>query len=158
MTTYLVLKRSIGDKWMPGMILTDPIRADILVQRGYIQEVPEDYAEKKIKADEKAAKAAAKAEVRDEKAEAEEEERIRKEGEALLLANRPDAKRLAKKLGAPLDEVFELSDEEYTQGLELLTEEDNDETDPEPEPEPEQEPDGGSSTDGGGSITIGTPG
>lgn len=142
---------------MPGEVLVDPIRADVLVERGFIQEVPDDYVSKLPDAQERADKRAEREQKRLDREAKTEEDRIRKEGEALLLANRPDAKRLAKKLGSPLDEVFALSDEEYEQGLELLDESDTDEDESDSgEAAPPAE--GGAESTVTPVMTIGTPG
>lgn len=47
MATYLVIKRMKEDRlFMPGETVVDIPRADILIHRGYIIPVPDDYAEK----------------------------------------------------------------------------------------------------------------
>lgn len=120
MARYIVLLRSKGDGWMPDDILVDPERADLLVKRGFIQRLPDNLDAKIEKADEKGAKAAERAEAKAKREQEAEDERIRKEGEKALLENRPEAKKLAEFLEVELDEIFELSQDDYENGLEAM--------------------------------------
>lgn len=128
MTTFLVIKRMKEDRtYMPGEVLVDPERSGILVERGYLTIVPDDYG-KKLEAleemgarrpsvqealdagySEEAAKSLAAG--RDTKKVREETEKI---NERLSRRDaRPDLAKIAELLGSTEAEVLELSDEEY---------------------------------------------
>lgn len=135
MTTYLVMKRMKEDRvFMPGEVLVDPVRAERLVERGYLAIVPDDYAEKRAAAEaagsrpsiqslldrgysEKAAKSIASGKDPMPKYVQEETERI--EAREALREERgaDELERLAALLGTTAEAVLDLSDEEYEEVL-----------------------------------------
>lgn len=171
MTTYRVNKAtSIAEgRYGPGDVITDPDRAEILLDRGFISIVPDDYEsseEAPAKTSHGSKPEPSSTEESTEDAEASEEsteavtageednaesgdepptveegleagysqeaaevlasgessELVDSETEKIdsLISTRPDAVRVAKALGASLDEVAELSDADYDDAVSEL--------------------------------------